>query len=62
MSIKITGFDFDKLEKDIKSKALHTQFDFEYPHCHQTIKVKYGSNVCPSCGQKINVEKGPGWD
>ncbi len=40
MSIKITGFDFDKLEKDIKSKALHTQFDFECPHCHQTIKVK----------------------
>lgn len=39
MSIKITGFDFDKLEKDIKSKALHTQFDFECPHCHQTIKL-----------------------
>lgn len=66
MSVKITGFDMDKLEKEIKKKALSqvnkNGFDADCPNCHTSFKAFIGENICPSCSQKINFKPDSSWN
>lgn len=48
------------LEKDAKDivtkQAVTAKYDIECPKCHANIKAQPGRNVCPKCGEEINLK------
>ena len=53
------NFNVDKVMKELDTEILKTasksRYKIECPTCHKNIFVKSGHNVCPNCGDDINV-------
>ena len=49
----------DEYKKIRKELVESSDIDIECPTCHHTFVGKVGLNICPSCGEEINVVFNP---
>ncbi len=48
--------DLEKEINQVAADAINDGIEYECPNCSKTIMIKPGKNVCPHCGQIINLD------